>query len=318
MPVPSICPLSRLRVLTWNTLAPCYFRQGGRIEADEPEMYLERHAHIARIISEVDADVVCLQEFWFDDALTRLYHEKLGENQYHILALQRTGLNWEGRSEDGVAVLLRRENLVVEKRRDVLFETYGIAQDRVGLLVVVRHVSLSAENGGHDSVGVGRRFGILCTHLTFPHSKYDEHSRGKQIAACLAAVEAEPELRAAAAEDALPVFVGGDLNGPASDIVGSTLRTAGFRSTWTGDDSEIPITHVDHRGTQMTSDHIYLRGSSLYPQSAEILPTTVPCSAALRRPVMGALASCGSDASAVQWSDLSDHRPLLISCDWVH
>lgn len=318
-----------LRVLTWNTLAPCYFRQGGRVEASEPSTFLARHEHIVRVIADVGADIVCLQEFWFDDVLMRLYQNTL-ESQYDILTLQRSGSNWEGRSEDGVAILLRRESVVLERRRDVLFQNHGIPQDRVALLAIVRVVRPSSGGEeGHctssdvvDTVNAG--LGILCTHLTFPHSPYDERSRAHQIGACLAAINAEPELRAS--DDGpmgLPVILCGDLNGPCTDRVGQALRGAGFFSAWEHiHGPEGPITHVDHRGQQMTSDHLYLRGSKLEPRVAELLPTAVPGCAELPRPVIGRLRSNRAsdprcEDAGVEWSDLSDHRAFSILLEWM-
>ena len=59
-----------LKVLTFNILAPCYFRSGGVYESSNPDAAAFRHRSIIRVLREQRADVCCLQEFWFDDALS--------------------------------------------------------------------------------------------------------------------------------------------------------------------------------------------------------------------------------------------------------
>jgi len=306
-----------LQVLTWNTLAPCYFREGRRVEADSPETYLDRHARIAALIARCRADVVCLQEHWFADKLTRLYEERLG-GEYHILSLRRSGHNGEGRSEDGVAVLLRRESMVLEARQE-----HGIPQDRVALLAVVRGLGNIAKDDCGSGAGEGgtRRFVVLCTHLTYPHSVYDERSQAQQIAVCLDAVNSAARARNIGAAGDLPVLLCGDLNAPAggADGVSSLLQGNGFRTAWMAvHGRECEATHVDHRGRLFASDHVFLKGAGLQPLLAEVLPIGVSDATPLRRPRIGGVRSAAPDASAdAIWQDLSDHRPLLVALEWA-
>ena len=73
---------------------------------------------------------------------------------------------------------------------------------------------------GAPSGAEPRRLAVLCTHLTYPHSTYDEEARVAQISACLDAVQRRlPE--------GTPVLVAGDLNGPAGDKVGRRLGARG-------------------------------------------------------------------------------------------
>eukprot|EP00445_Apocalathium_hangoei_P018551 CAMPEP_0203902938 /NCGR_PEP_ID=MMETSP0359-20131031/44933_1 /ASSEMBLY_ACC=CAM_ASM_000338 /TAXON_ID=268821 /ORGANISM="Scrippsiella Hangoei, Strain SHTV-5" /LENGTH=87 /DNA_ID=CAMNT_0050826885 /DNA_START=46 /DNA_END=309 /DNA_ORIENTATION=- len=83
-----------LTILTWNTLAPVYFWQGR----------------------------------WRRELL-ELYESQLARGGgFRCESLQRTGLNCDGRSEDGVAIFSRERALEVLDRHDVKFHDYGIPQ----------------------------------------------------------------------------------------------------------------------------------------------------------------------------------------------
>lgn len=301
---PSRPPLS---VLTWNTLAPCYFRCGHGVEADEPSSYLARHARICAALSKADADIVCLQEYWFEPSLLKLYEETLGE-QYQIISLRRSGFNCDGRSEDGVAIMLRRGSMNLDARQNILFQEHGIPQDRVALMVRVR-------DGRCCGSRSRSRLAVLCTHLTYPHSGYDEQSRLRQIDVCLKAVTS------AQMDDDLskvPVLVCGDFNGPEDDVVGQAIARSSFAGAWRQVHGRpCAVTHVDHRGRQYACDHVWFRGEELKPSAAELLPQGMPDSAQLRRPEVQPAAMARSPASdhstGALWCDLSDHRPLLVT-----
>ncbi|CAJ1462131.1 unnamed protein product [Effrenium voratum] len=62
-----------LSILTWNTLAPVYFRQAGAVEARQPLLALRRTQRICDAIAELRADLVCLQEHFFEPEHQKLY-----------------------------------------------------------------------------------------------------------------------------------------------------------------------------------------------------------------------------------------------------
>merc|ERR1712014_227302 len=80
-------------------------------------------------------------------------------------------------------------------------------------------------------------------------------------------------------------------NGPSTDSVAHRLTRAGFRNVW----EEIHgrpcgVTHVDHRGHNFASDHVWVRGS-VAPCGATLLPEGVPDDRLLRRPTLGGAAA---------------------------
>merc|ERR1712224_465984 len=135
-------------------------------------------------ISSMDADVICLQEHWFDNRAVKMYKDWAKAHGYRYEALQRTAWNCTGNTEDGVAILVRERALDITDRFDVCFQDYDIPQDRVALLLMLQSVS-RAENG--DSAA--RNLAVLCTHLTYPHSRYDVESRRQQMEVCLEALQ---------------------------------------------------------------------------------------------------------------------------------
>lgn len=301
-----------LTVLTWNTLAPVYFYQDdGRrdvFEAFQADFARARGERLCAAIRHAGADVICLQEHWFEPSYQQLFQELAETCGYSYAALRRTGWNRDGRSQDGVAILTRSAALRVEGRHDIHFHDYGIPQDRVALLVRLLDVRAPA---GVDSPSGPRQLAVLCTHLTFPHSCYEMASREDQIEACLHG-----------AESALPrgiaLLVVGDLNGPSDDSVGQILKRANFLNAWEAVHRRpCCITHRDHRGDDFASDHIWWRGP-LLPGQALLLPAHTPDTVGIPRPRLGGAAQ-GPALPLIydDWCQLSDHRPLLATFTWA-
>lgn len=300
-----------ISVLSWNTLAPVYFREAasrsgrrarGATEADQPKAFVARHRQICCALAASSADIICLQEHWFSPQLVDLYKDHLGSQGYRYEALQRTAWNCDGRSEDGVALLVKSASFEIESRHDVCFHDYGIPQDRVALILSLRDTR-DGQSGPES-----RRLAVLCTHLTYPHSTYDEEAREAQISACLDALRHLPE--------GTPVIVAGDLNGPASDNVGRRLLAQGLQCAWSDVHGRLcEITHLDHRGRHFASDHVWSRGP-LAAERAVLLPECAPDSARLTRPAIGAVHSDTDPTVLEDFGQLSDHRPLLVSFSW--
>jgi len=300
-----------LTVLTWNTLAPVYFREGprrgGTVEARLPAALFARHTRICEKLASSGADVLCLQEQWFEPKLLELYRAQLDDKAgFRFHSLQRTAWNRDGRSEDGVAVLTRR-GLEVVLRHDIKFHDYDIPQDRVGVLLLLRDVRSGDANDGP-------LVAVLGTHLTYAHSEYEEHFRRAQIAACISAADLH-------VPRGVPLVVAGDLNGPSTDGVAQVLRKAGFRNAWEDfHGSPCQITHIDHRGDNFAADHVWVRGM-LAPKAAMLLPPSVPDDRPMRRPTIGGAAALVQQSRERplpqddydEWCELSDHRPLVVT-----
>jgi len=293
-----------LSILTWNTLAPVYFRVSRSTEAKAPVVAKSRGERICATLASLKADVICLQEHWFDHEHQRLYEQLAAQLGYRYESLQRSGWNCDGRSEDGIAILVKSANLRIESRHDVHFHDYGIPQDRVAMLLCLSDQRLPGKDG---------RLAVMCTHLTFPHSRYDERSREAQILACLDACERHAS--------GLPLILAGDLNGPSGDKVGLRLVQADFQNVWDEVKSApCQITHCDHRGNQFTSDHIWLRQparAAFETESATLLPEDTPDTTPMSRPSPGQ-AQRGPllPQTFEDWCNLSDHRPLMAELRW--
>ena len=312
---------AEFKLLTWNVLAPCYFRDSLGAESQLEGAASRRHMRILAAVLALAADCVCLQEYWFDAALDALYRRQL-LGRYSLYTLQRTGQNCEGRSEDGVAIAIAKERYRVLLRRDVKFREHGIAQDRVALCVVVQPLTqpLSAP-----------AITVVTTHLTFAHHVYDEQARQMQIAACVRAVD--EALAAWRPHQSVPVILAGDLNGGGDDEVACALRRAGFARCFDGCHGRpVRTTHADHRGRAHAADHIWVRqpagaGIVLSIRDVSLIPRATPDGAVLVRPVLDRCAMRKKEERLEQedeedrkapapiafeeWCALSDHRPLV-------
>lgn len=120
-----------ISVLTFNILAPCYTP-----ELSNVLLWKQRIADICDCISEIDADIVCLQEYWFDDDCVSIVESKLAQ-KYSFYAKKRP----YGK-QDGLCVLVRKEARQDEEKYGGGLEVvhsegkdYSWAGDRVCLLV---------------------------------------------------------------------------------------------------------------------------------------------------------------------------------------
>ncbi|CAE7850195.1 unnamed protein product [Symbiodinium microadriaticum] len=241
------------------------------------------------------------EEHWFDPEHQKVYEELAQKHGYRYESLQRSGWNCDGPSEDGIAILVKSETFDVVERHDVHFHAYGIPQDRVALLLCL--------SDRRRPRGVAP-LGVMCTHLTFPHSHYDERARQAQILACLDACERHTP-------PGTPFVFAGDFNGPSDDAVSERLKKAHFQNAW--DElfgSPCRVTHCDHRGNQFASDHVWLRGD-LQPLSSKLLPEGTSDDTAMLRPRVGrAREGPELPSSFADWCHLSDHRPLVSELRW--
>jgi len=138
-----------LRLCSFNVLAP-----SARICAPlDRQPWENRHSKICDQLLQLDADLVCLQEFDFapsTSGFTELYQDKLGA-AYDIFTKRRTGAK-----NDGLAMLIRKASF-----REVEVRSFPLEPavcDRVAMLARLEHV------------GSGCRLAFANTHLTVAHA----------------------------------------------------------------------------------------------------------------------------------------------------
>lgn len=190
-----------IKLVSFNVLAPCYNRihNNSELESTFKDKYLARNSQICEHLLATQADIICLQEYWTDsDDLKDLYKSKLS-NTYEIYDLPRTS-HWHHR-DDGLAVLVKRDRLLVQDYKEILFHDCG---DRVAQLVLLG-LKLPGPTQSHEVVMPGPientdcdgmdatmltapSYGhFLCvnTHLLFPHNKYSTKIRVREASKLL-------------------------------------------------------------------------------------------------------------------------------------
>ena len=119
-----------MRVLSFNLLAPCYFRHGGQIESQHPSFYLKRAKALLAPMLAVQYDLLVLQEYWFHPTFTSFIKSHL-DDKYDSYFLQRPG-----EKEDGLAFFVLKETLQVKSVTKKVFDRAG---ERVALLLQLSH-----------------------------------------------------------------------------------------------------------------------------------------------------------------------------------
>jgi hypothetical protein len=289
--------LQWLTVITYNVLAPCYFRAGGGVlESALRARAMERATRLGRAVGAMlrtalarphSAALLLLQEWWFDEAWSA---EVVRAAEAGVAQLGGGGaqLTWQplqrtSRKQDGVCCCIAVRAgaggggdddgggplLAVEECAPCAFRMAG---DRVAQIV---RLSLRCGAGGGGS-GAGAGEGgsgaarqqrpprlplLVCTtHLTFPHHAFDQALRLRQVDRVLAALRGV--CARAALPAATPVIVGGDLNGDGDDpAVARLVREGGLVDAYAavhGGDGGGIVTHCSHRGGQEGVDFVLL------------------------------------------------------------
>jgi protein angel len=71
-----------ISLMTFNILAPCYFRHGGRLESDDRVAFLSRAQAIIGAIQRDRSDLICLQEFWFQREYQETFRRAFRDSHY--------------------------------------------------------------------------------------------------------------------------------------------------------------------------------------------------------------------------------------------
>lgn len=119
----------RISIMTFNVLAPCYFRHGGHYESEYESSYAGRAQEIIYTIQREDCDIICLQEFWFRKTFCDAFEYAFKDS--HVLH----SIKRPGEKEDGLAILINKSKFKINSVHRIQFDCMG---DRVAMLM---HIS---------------------------------------------------------------------------------------------------------------------------------------------------------------------------------
>eukprot|EP00049_Salpingoeca_infusionum_P004996 m.86911 g.86911 ORF g.86911 m.86911 type:complete len:389 (+) comp12821_c0_seq1:199-1365(+) len=266
-----------LRLATFNVLCPAYKRVEGGREAFYPEDYRKRHESILTFLKHHEPiDILCLQEYWFQEDLCRMYEEGFANHNVHTA--QRPC------RQDGLAIFMG-PNIESIATREVNFKTIGC---RIALMV---HAIVYSND---TRVVVGNCI-IATTHFSFPHGAEDEAAMLQQ------AIQLEEELTSFCEEQKChTVIVTGDFNCNLESAPLQHLQQQGFQSMFGLKHSrEAAVTHRSHRGDDVGVDFILLRS----PPDPKALDVDVDG--------ISTLPAYLGDETWPERFELSDHRPVV-------
>ena len=229
----SMAKHGRLRLLSWNLLATPYVRP-----KEATEVGLARARKQVEYVSNHDADIIALQEFWsHEQQFVQLWGEFASSRGYIMHVCPRVN-----GKRDGCALLLRAAMLTSSPE----FVTYEYDDWGSRVLQLAR-----LEIAGTPLV-------LMNTHLTFPHD--NEHDP------CMRRHQAR-KLSELTRQQQAPTVVVGDLNaGDECDAaLGVLTSLGGLRlmpppAESTGSDGAW-FSHVAHTGALMACDMALTRGA---------------------------------------------------------
>ncbi|CAI7870268.1 unnamed protein product [Closterium sp. NIES-53] len=263
-----------ISISTFNILAPIYKRLAREAvrESAFPEEWMARNERILAAVRATDSTVVCLQEFWFNADLERMYHGALEAHGYQLYKLPRT--NSRG---DGLVTAVRGgEGVSVADYEPILFNDCG---DRVAQLLRLR------VPGGGEML-------VVNTHLLFPHNANSSLIRLREVYKVLEYLE---QYRQCHHLPALPIVLCGDLNGTKAGRVYRFLRSQGFVSCYDTamqhpDHDTRWVSHRNHHGVLVGVDYIWLLNPSAQDQ-----PLTADWKAAIFQMIKAKLGEAGME-----------------------
>ena len=262
-----------IKIVSLNVLAPCYNRveceQRKVSEEDFQQTFLSRHDAICDALIATNADIICLQEFWVENEdIQDLYKRRMCEESGYTMKQLRRTSHWRQR-EDGLAILVKEENVEIQDSRDILFHDCG---DRVALLLL-----LAAKPKIQGAVP--QQFIVINTHLLFPHNPYSTNIRLREATKILGFCELYRQRELCTticnrADVRLPVIVTGDFNGSPKGAVHKFFLSQNFHSAMEErmlqEGKENWVTHKSHRQQLVPVDHVFYCNPS--EQTFENLP----------------------------------------------
>ncbi|TMW67044.1 hypothetical protein Poli38472_012160 [Pythium oligandrum] len=314
-----------LSLMTFNVLAPCYFRHGGRLESDDRTAYLSRAQALIHTIQRDQCDLICLQEYWFNPEYQAQFRHAFRGSHY-IHTVKRPD-----KKEDGLAMFVAKHKFDIHHVHHIAFDKAG---DRVALMM---HVATKWNR--HELPLHQRSFLLINSHLTFPHCEIYKEMRLDQINLVLDSIR---KYVASEKLEHAPVLMCGDFN-DFNDPVHNTVMDHGFSSVFSHiHGREARITHCNHNNREVGVDFIFashLEGNEkgeealalererlqLLPTRCDLWPRNMSDRTRLKRPSFGhnwetLLSPKGphheEEAQFVDyWKLVSDHRPLVAAFD---
>lgn len=263
-------------VLTFNILAPIY-NERNNLEGKDKTLYFERNQKIIDFLISHKTDIICLQEFWVENEDFRdFYQERFKKTHPKMYYLMRTK-----NKKDGLCIFIT-ERFNLKQKHDFKFFCVG---NRVAIFLELEDTESKEE------------FIIINTHLTFPHSHFDE-----KILRMEQAVKILNYLENLVKDKDIPVILVGDLNCPGKneDLVLNLFYEKGFLSTY-HQMNKINhfVSHLNHADEEVGADFILFRGKKLEPIESILLEKGK------------------SDQKWDKSFTLSDHRPLRTVFKWI-
>jgi endonuclease/exonuclease/phosphatase family metal-dependent hydrolase len=263
-----------LSVCTFNILSPCYKRLSSEYDRESAyeSLWQTRHLSIIKLLQSLEINLICLQEFWFQNPLfAQLYQSNLS-SKYSFYTLRRTGF-----LDDGLAILVDRNHVKVIDKCDFKLNDIG---HRVGLLL---HIEFH-----------GKSLLLLNVHLTFPHYRFERRVRLKQMKKFLDLIN---EYRLSKnVDNQSSIILCGDFNSSYHNDSVYQLIEKQFQSSYRVIHGYEPnVTHLTHRNEQLGVDFIFYKSNILKPISSELIPKG--CNHLIWNDQTG-------------WK-LSDHRPVI-------
>ncbi|OQR86532.1 hypothetical protein ACHHYP_10456 [Achlya hypogyna] len=304
--------LHELSVLSFNLLAPCYFRHGGRLEATDAALYMRRMDALVSPLKAERSSIICLQEYWFDKPYMQAFQSHFPDFSCHLA--KRPGLK-----EDGLAIFVDNTQLTIHNYAQLDFDKAG---ERVAMLM---HLSIPPSLlDAHTHSFMERSFLLVNTHLTFPHSDINRVMRMSQIQTMLRAVQ---DYQVKEQLENCPVVMCGDFN-DIYDPVHNLVIENGFRSVFSHVGVDFIFCSNPFKAFRaVPEDHPFVQGEKrlvFKPKSCDLLPRSLPDSTRLKRPEFLTDEPWAEHEWQVErpinetvdyWSMVSDHRPLVATFD---
>lgn len=240
--------MEQLRVATFNTLAPIHKStlSGGR-EGETESLWQPRgRAAVELIRRSLSADVICLQEFWFEPGWVSMFEDLDG---YALHTARRRGVHAHdgSRRSDGVATLVS-SRWTVETCAEV--ELDG---GRVALVVAATAEALP-------------RLVVANVHLPFPSDATARDDQAQHVTAVAQVVQSM-------CCDGTLGIVAGDFNCRDHEPAAQALERDGWTncakayaamslSSGLGGVTDLGVTHRTHRGEDLQCDYVFCRDAT--------------------------------------------------------
>ena len=241
----------RLSVCTFNILSPCYKRLSSEYDRESAyeSLWQARHLSIIELLQSLNANLICLQEFWFKNrSFVQLYQSSFS-SKYSFYTLRRTGS-----ADDGLAILVDNQNVKFINKCEFKLRDIG---NRVGLLLHLEYQN--------------KPLLLFNVHLTFPHYRFERHVRLKQIKRFLHLIDEYQSSRNL--HNKCSIILCGDFNASYQNDPVYTSMEKHYQSTYKRIHGHEPfVTHLTHRKEQLGVDFIFYKSPYFRPISSELLP----------------------------------------------